>query len=70
MAVTADLGELAVDFFDAEEGVEDLAVHEALWVLGGLVAHEAVDERVRGRLDENTGEGSVKEVRLDYRSVM
>lgn len=47
---------------DSEEGFQHVLVQNSLEVLGGLVAHEAVDEG-EGRLgDEDAGEGAVEEV--------
>lgn len=56
--------QFAIDLLDAEERVQDISVHETLGLFCRLVAHEAVDERVRCRLHENTGEGTIEEVRL------
>lgn len=54
--------EVAAIAGDGEEGLQDLLVKAALGVLGRLVGHEAVYERVGCGLNRNTGERSVEEV--------
>lgn len=49
---------------EAEEALEDLFGQHTFGVLGTLVGHEPVDEGVRGRLHDYTGEGGVEKVRV------
>lgn len=44
---------------NGHEALQDGLVEDTLWVLGGLVAHEAVDEGEGGLGDLNTTEGQV-----------
>lgn len=64
MAKSANFLQLPIDFFNAEERVEDLSVQDSLGVLCRLIAHEAVDERIGSRLNQNSCEGTIEEVRL------
>lgn len=44
---------------DGHEALQDCLVEDAFWVLGGLVAHETVDEGKGGLGDFDTTEGQI-----------
>lgn len=62
LLVALRVREIRVVARDGVEGLEGLAVEEALGVLGGFVGHEAVDEGPGCGLGDDAGEGRVEEV--------
>lgn len=47
---------------NGEEALQNFTIQTTFWVLGRLVGHEAIDESICCRLDNDTGEWTIEEV--------
>lgn len=55
---------------ECEEALEHFLGEHTFRVFGALIAHKTVDERVRCRLHDHTGEGCVEEVGVLFNALL